>query len=454
MNNTSFRDPDGFVYIKDKLVQRFISQSYKKHYQHLINSNLYCELCDRKWLIKSHELDENHLNLDNWYKTLLPEQLEYITQPSQWSFLMLKDAALLTLKIQKLSMAHNMSLKDATPFNVQFYEGRSIFIDTTSFEINNFSKPWVAYRQFCESFLAPLVLMKYGGVELGKILECYPNGIPLEVISGILPFKAKINFGIYLHLILHAKYKNNQGKETKSNTKPFSNQKVLNIIEHLISTIENLTLNGKKDKYWNNYYNETILGNNYVTNKEYLFRNILNKIVFKTSIDLGCNDGVFSIILAEKSKFVISCDFDRLCIDRLYAINKERNITNIYPLCLDLTAPTPSIGFINKERLGFFETTNADLVCGLALIHHLRIGNNIPLKNIVNMFYLLSNKYVIIEFVPKEDDKVKELLSSRVDIFYDYDIMMFQEIVKLQFEILEISKIENSARTLFLLEKK
>lgn len=456
MNNTSFRDPEGFVYKYNDLIYRYVSQDYKNDYDFFKSSGLLNKLNEKKYLLRHEEVFENHLNKNCWYITLLPQQLSVISQPSQWSFSMLKDAALLTLKIQKLCIREGMSLKDATPFNVQFLRGRAIFIDTTSFEICNFEKPWIAYRQFCESFLAPLALMHYGGVELGKISESFPNGLPLEQIVGLLPFKAKFNWGIYLHLILHAKYKTTrkitENEEVKGGV--FSKSKTIKIIDHLIDVIESLTPKKITDKNWDDYYENTILGDNYLQNKIKSFELLTETLEVDRAVDLGCNDGVFSNIIASRVMEVISCDFDRHCIDKLYLENKKNKDSKLSTFCLDLAAPTPSIGFINKERLGFFDSIKGDLVFGLALIHHLRISNNIPLENILNMFYLISTKFVIIEFVPKSDLKVKELLSTREDIFSDYTLENFKELSIKKFTILNEITILNSERTLLLLAKK
>ena len=98
-------------------------------------------------------------SLSTAYKVIRPEPVRLISYPFEWSFSQYKDAALLTLAVQRQALRHGMSLKDCSAYNVQFHEGRPVFIDTLSLEQYHEGRPWVAYRQFCQHFLAPLALM-------------------------------------------------------------------------------------------------------------------------------------------------------------------------------------------------------------------------------------------------------------------------------------------------------
>ncbi|HEY4148124.1 MAG TPA: hypothetical protein VGM41_04315, partial [Chitinophagaceae bacterium] len=179
----SYRDPSGFIYEYEGKFYRQVNQRYASHYELFKSSGLYDLLVKEKKILAHTELAENHTHTAEWYKTLLPEQLPFISWPYEWCFGQWKDAALLTLQIMTQSMAHGMILKDATPFNVQFIDCRPVFIDTLSFEKYDPSQPWIAYRQFTEGFLAPLLLAKYRSEELSALFRLYPNGIPLSLVS-------------------------------------------------------------------------------------------------------------------------------------------------------------------------------------------------------------------------------------------------------------------------------
>ena len=185
--HSSFRDPSGFLFQTKNTLYRQINKIYQENFDHLIHSGLYQKLVDQNLLI-SHKEIPNHINIKNpkVYKVIQPTKIPFISYPYEWCFSQLKDAGLLTLKIQKLALQHKMTLKDASNFNLQFLEGRPIFIDTLSFEMYSQGKPWVAYRQFCEHFLAPLALMAHGDIRLGRLLQVYPDGLPLDLVSKLL----------------------------------------------------------------------------------------------------------------------------------------------------------------------------------------------------------------------------------------------------------------------------
>ena len=152
----SFKDPAGFIFEANGKIYRQVNKVYGQQYQHLMESGLYNQLISSNQLITHSSINENLTGDEEWLLTLLPEQLSFVSYPYEWCFDQLKDAALLTLFILRTSLDKGMILKDATPFNVQFQKGKPLFIDTLSFDLYDETKPWVAYRQFCETFLFPL----------------------------------------------------------------------------------------------------------------------------------------------------------------------------------------------------------------------------------------------------------------------------------------------------------
>ena len=190
----SFRDPSGFLFHLNGLIYRQINIEYKKNYIHLMKSGLYEALMDTKLLIPHEEVNIGSLASDNAYKIIKPEQVLFISYPYEWCFSQLKDAALTTLKIQKKSLNFGMSLKDCSAYNIQFRKGKPILIDTLSFEEYREGKPWIAYRQFCQHFLAPLALMSYKDIRLNQLLRIYIDGIPLDLAIHLLPFRTRFVF--------------------------------------------------------------------------------------------------------------------------------------------------------------------------------------------------------------------------------------------------------------------
>lgn len=109
----------------------------------------------------------------NAYKVIRPEVIPFISYPYEWCFNPLKDATQLLCEKQESAMAFGISLKDNSAYNIQFVQGWPIMIDTLSFERYEDGKPWVAYRQFCQHFLAPLALMCYTDIRLFQLLKVF-----------------------------------------------------------------------------------------------------------------------------------------------------------------------------------------------------------------------------------------------------------------------------------------
>ena len=449
----SYRDPSGYIFTQDSIIYRQVNEVYAPHYELLMSSGLYQQLIEKKWLIEHEEVNDLHTSSDDQQKTfkiLRPQRIGFITYPYEWCFSQLKEAALLTLKIQQLAMINGMSLKDATAFNITFDGSRAVFIDTLSFEKYEASRPWIAYRQFCETFLAPLLLAAWQDPDLIRLMVTYPDGIPIEICASLLPLSSKFKSISSLHIHLQSGIKGQVAKSGKSSGS-FNANKLERIISHLISGVSSLQLN-KKISNWSDYYTQTILQDNYLKDKERIVEEMIDKISFSTSIDLGSNTGQFALMLEKKGKKVIALDIDPLCVERLYQHSSEKKL-NITTLVSDLVNPAPAIGWNNKERAALLQRLNGDLVLALALVHHLCIGKNLPFASLAEVTSNLG-QYLIIEFVPKEDEKVKQLLSFREDIFQEYDIEHFRSAFAQYFEILQTSNVGSSRRTLFLMKKK
>ena len=444
----SYKDPSGFIFKASGKFYRQVNKAYASHYDLLTRSGLSSFLQEKKLLLTHEEVTENILHSDDWYLTLLPEQVPFTSYPYEWCFEQLKDAALLTLKIVKHSIDKGMILKDATPYNVQFLNGKAVFIDTLSFEKYDPSLPWIAYRQFCESFLFPLLLSHFHKTGIQPYLNSYPNGVPVNITAKLLPWKSRLTPGVWLHVFLQnklSKKPNHTGPTTS-----FSKNKLFNLISHLDSVIRHLNNTDKTE--WSNYYAESISSREYLGKKEEIINNLLQKLNGRKLLDLGANDGFFSCLAAAKKFDVVAIDKDDQCINALYKKVKEENITNILPLCMDLMNPSPASGFANNERASFGERIHTDAVMALALIHHLAIGYNLPISKIAEYLHGFSNQ-LIIEFVPKEDEKVQLLLQNKKDIYPGYTRESFENVFRQKFMITEKVQVPDSNRIIYLMKR-
>jgi hypothetical protein len=369
---------------------------------------------------------------------------------------MLKDAALLTLQLARECTQFGIILKDATPFNIQWQDGKPVFIDTLSFERYDASQPWIAYRQFCESFLSPLLLMHYSHQPLQSILLAHPAGVPLSITRSLLPWQSKFSFYTYLHIHMHERLASKStGKEMHpQNDRPvFSVKKLHRLLDSLRSLIQSLEWKGNATN-WDHYYQEANQRNDYVVQKKKIVVEWLSELSgIHTAIDLGANEGAFSFLLAAKNIRTIAADSDHSPIGKLYRKIKQEKEKNILPLLIDLANPSPATGLNNKERISFIERTNCDLGLALALVHHLAIGKNIPFEKIAELFENLADHFII-EFIPKTDKKVKFMLQQKKDIYAGYSVQNFETAFEEYFFIQKKQEIRNNDRVLYLLRRK
>jgi len=449
----SFRDPCGFLFIRDKVIYRQINRIYKEHYDHLINSGLYDKLVKARLLIPHEEVDADYAVTDDAYKIIKPERVEFISYPYEWCFSQLKDAALTTLNIQKTAFSYGMTLKDSSAYNIQSVKGRLLLIDTLSFEKYREGQQWIPYKQFCQHFLAPLLLICYSDIRLSQLLRIYIDGIPLDLASTLLPRRTYLNFSLLTHIHLHsASQKYFADKAIKKSGHKISKLSFQGITDSLESAIKNLKWRPRNTE-WGEYYDNTNYSSQAFECKKKIIKEFLEEIKPRTLWDIGANTGIFSRIAGNIGINTISFDIDPGAVEKNYIRCVKEKEKNILPLILDLTNPSPGIGWENNERASFLERGPADTVLALALIHHLAISNNVPFIKIVDFFTKIC-KNLIIEFVDKEDSQVQRLLCTREDIFKNYDRNNFEAEFSKHFIIASSHRIIDTHRTLYLMKRK
>ena len=449
----SFRDPSGFIFIEKNKIFRVINESYKENFQHFISSGLYDVLLKKQLIVEHRHVKKNIVKQQ--YRVLEVQSIFPITYPYEWSFSQYKDAALLTLKIQKIAIKYGMTLKDATPYNVQFNGHKAIFIDTLSFEkIINENYTWLPYKQFCEMFLGPLSLMSYVNPDLNKLMIAYIDGLPLSLINNLFKIKHKFIPSIFIHFVLPNVINSRVNLKTQSLKKIITKKQHLNIVEQLLSFINKLEVL-KEQSEWGEYNTETISEKkNYVYEKENTIERFLKNNTYKTVWDIGANDGFYSRKVAELTKSqVIALDIDWKCVEKNYVINYKKGINNVVPILFDISNPSPGVGWLNNERKDLFSRIGPpDLICLFAVMHHI-LNRNIPIDLLFN-FIEKTKSDALIEYVPFSDPKCKIIFNSRPKDFYYPSQDDFEKKINKNFRIIEMKKLTETNRILYFIKKK
>ena len=418
-HGASFRDPAGFVFIRDGQLYRQVNESGSADYSQLMSSGLYAELVKSGDLVAHEEADPRLSPDGRACGVIRPEAIGFISYPYEWCFSQLKDAALLTIRLQKAAIARGMTLKDATAYNVTFSNGRPVWIDTLSFAVAKPNQPWVAYGQFCQMFLAPLALASKVDIRLLQLLRSYIDGVPLDLASTLLPGASRIRPGLLMHLHLHATAQRRvpaqRAWKKKLPRTTFSRNALIGLVESLERTVERLEWRAPATT-WGNYYEETNYTDAAFTHKREIVGSVIDRLLPASVWDLGANDGTFSRIASDRGIPTVAFDVDPVAVERNYRRASTASERHVLPLLLDLTNPSGAYGWANEERDSLAARGPADVALMLALVHHLAIAHNVPLERIADYAARLA-RTIIVEFVPKADSQVQRMLASREDIF-------------------------------------
>jgi len=453
----SFRDPSGFVFRRDGVLHRQIQESAAADWDAFRTSGLLDSLVSGHLLIDHADASLDDAAAPGAVAVIRPRRLDFISYPYEWSFSQLKEAALLTLDLQARALDAGMRLRDASAYNVQFDGGRPILIDSLSFEAAPPTEPWPAYRQFCEHFLAPLALIAHRDARCGLMLRDFIDGIPLDLATRLLPGRTRLNLGLASHLHAHAGAQRRASNapppdpDAKPAERRISETGQRALLDSLRRTVSGLKW--EPSSHWTGYATATSYSEAGTASKGRIVREMLDVIGGASAWDVGANTGVYSALAADAGYRVIAWDQDAGSVEAHWRQVRGDAKRPILPLILDLANPSPGLGWALEERASFLDRGEPDVILALALVHHLAIGNNVPLPNVARLFARMAPR-AIVEFVPKEDPMTRRLLAARRDIFDRYSIEGFRAAFSEAFTIAREAQIEDSPRTLFLLERR
>ncbi|MBC8217040.1 MAG: class I SAM-dependent methyltransferase, partial [Planctomycetes bacterium] len=336
----SFRDPSGFLFCRDGVLYRQVNKCYRSEYDLLMNSGCYHSLVDAGLLVAHSEEGIEPTIGEEGFRIIKPDLIGFVSYPYEWSFSQLKDAALTTIRIQKKALEFGMSLKDCSAYNVQFSKGKPVFIDTLSFEKYARGKPWMAYRQFCQHFLAPLALMSYTDVRLSQLLRIYMDGIALDLASSLLPIRARLKFSLLTHIFVHARSQRHfEDRKVSSGRYKLSELSFRGLIDSLESAIRRLKWRPEGTE-WGEYYDDTNYSSCANEHKRRLVEQFCDRVNPKNVWDLGSNTGTFGRIAASKGIQTVCFDIDPAAVEKNYLSCIEEGQTNVLPLLVDLRNPS------------------------------------------------------------------------------------------------------------------
>lgn len=472
VNPGSFRDPINQVYefglgkgksTNIRILRGLTSDAFAV-YQQLAVEPFFQRLVDSGSIIKTTIVDVDDAEAktvfaDGWAGVLEHDVVPFITYPYEWTFSMLKDAALLQLGLLENSIENGWILKDASPYNIQWMGSRPLFIDVPSFEPLVEGEPWVGYRQFCALFLIPLMLRAHLGIDQQPLLRSCIDGIsPVEARKFFTGLK-RLKKGVLSHIIFPAMVESSIAKRERDNTPARKRESAKQTKAMLLGLVQSLTrlvikLSNKNDHTdWSRYdKTHTYEDVDFKAKQAFVDRHLTGKN-YGHAWDVGCNTGTFSLISSKHCDYTIAFDGDHNAVEQLYLSQKAINGSGILSLVLNVANLSPGQGWSGVERQAFDQRRKPDVIICLALIHHIRISANIP--NILFLKWLRSHDAdVVLEFVNREDEMVVKLLTNKKEQYVDYNLEQFVHQVEKMFVIEDREFLKSGKRILFFLSPK
>lgn len=453
----SFRDPHSRVFTTSDGVLRTLSEQGLADWEAFAASELFPRLVAEGKLVATERV-EGDVDLpaeliETAAGVLRHERVPFVSYPYEWSFGMLRDAALLQLELLEAALAENIILKDSSPYNLQWRGSRPIFIDTGSFERLPQGEPWLGYRQFCMLFLYPLLLQAYKGVAFQAWLRGSIEGIEPQQFRNLMSLRDLFRPGVFTHVYLHSRLERRRAgtaRDIKRQLRAagFKKELIVANVQRLRRLVRRLE-SDPTSSTWSSYGATSTYSEADAARKEQFVRTAVGARHWKLVWDLGCNVGRFARIAAETARYVVAIDADPAVVDRLYCSLKDEGRDSILPLVFDVVDPSPGLGWRGSERRTLVERGRPDLVLCLALVHHVAVSGNVPVREFVDWLASLRSS-LLIEFPTRDDTMVQHLFAAKRDGTHpDYDRDRFERYLDEAFRIERTETLSSGNRVLY-----
>jgi ribosomal protein L11 methylase PrmA len=452
----SFRDPSGHVFLHEGRVLRTVEKLGQVAYEHVRDLGILTELQSQGRIVDCRELAPNNPVYRKFSERpayiLEHPKLDAITYPYEWTFSALKDAALFHLQLQRELLTRDVALSDASAYNVQFIGSKPVFIDILSLRGYQDGEYWLAHRQFCEQFLNPLLLHAYGGAEPNAWYRGSLEGISTEALAPLLPNRSRLSLAMMANVFLPATLQARARRQVTNESFSVPARKLpktafAGLLQQLTGLIASLKVPAAHQTTWQGYGEDPGYQDADRSAKRQFVEEFIRATEPKLLLDLGCNTGEYSeLALASGAHSVVGIDSDHGAADAAYNRAKSRQLA-MNTLFVDLANESPSQGWRQAERRGFFDRFNADAILALALVHHLALGRNIPIDRVVD-WIMGQAPQGIIEFPLPDDPQVKKLSRFKGQLLPGYTLAAFIDAVGRRGRIVRQSALSGSGRTL------
>lgn len=461
----SFRDPGNRVFYLDGQVLRGLDRQATEDWHALAASDFLPSLLAAGKVCGTEPVDRSTLPLadaNRWDTVLRHERIPFVSYPYEWSFGMLRDAALLHLEILTAALKAGFSTKDGSAYNLQWRGAAPVFIDIGSFEPARDGEPWAGYRQFCQTLLYPLMVQAHLGLDFQPWLRSRIDGIEPGQMRRLLGGTRRFSAGVLKHVHLHDAMQTRHGAASTGTVRAelrdagFSRDLVLAGVRGMEKLVRRLDWQPPAS-HWGSYRETCTYSDSDSDRKQRFVAAALTGAGSRPELvlDLGANDGDYSRLAARHAGYVVAVESDPAVVEQLYRRLRADGERRILPLVMDLADPSPGGGWRGVERAPFATRAGADAVLALALVHHLAIGRNVPLAEVVDWLVGFlpeagTGGRLVVEFVHPEDPMARRLLANKpAGLFPDYHRDGFERLLGRRCEITAREELPSGTRTLY-----
>ena len=433
-------------------VRRALSPTGLADWRALAATEFFARASEAGSVVATRELDVPEALPEGAAGLLGHERIPFVSYPYEWPFGMLRDAAALQLEVLLEALDEGLTLKDASPYNVQWRGARPVFVDVGSFERLRAGEPWAGYRQFCMLYLYPLLLQAYRQVPFHPWLRGSLDGITPEQCRNLLSRGDLLRPGVLSHVALHARLDASNGgsrSDVRAELREagFAKGLIEANARRLLKLVRGLDWSPSRST-WTEYGDCNSYSEADAAQKAEFVRAASESGRWRLTWDLGANDGRYSRIAAARSRYLVAIDGDHGAVEQLYRALRDEQSDSILALTLDLTDPSPNLGWRGRERKGLAERGRPDLVLCLALVHHVAIAANVPLAQWIDWLRSLA-AHLVIELPTREDAMVERLLEAKAGSHPDYDRERFEALLAEAFVIERTQTLGSGTRVLY-----
>jgi SAM-dependent methyltransferase len=389
------------------------------------------------------------------------EAIPFASYPHEWPAEMLAEAGALTLELAQGLLPHGLGLKDATPYNVLYRGATAVFVDVLSVERRDQRDArWLPYAQFVRTFLLPLLVNRRLGLPAGDLFLSRRDGLEPEDAARLFgPLRRWMPPVLTLATLPARLGRGGEQRPAAQTTQGTDPEKAAFILKALLAqlsrTLERLTP-PEASSHWSDYM---------ATRTHYSDRDQSAKTGFveqsaaelrpARALDIGCNTGHFSEILARAGASVVAVDADAAVAGSVWRRARERRL-DILPLVVNLARPTPAVGWLNDEYSAFLDRARGrfDLVLMLAVLHHLLVTERVPLDEVMELAAAITRDSLVIEYVGPDDVMFRKLARGRDHLFVGLTREGFERACLRHFEIAKSERLPESDRWLYLLRRR